>query len=57
MRILGIGIDLISNKRIYRLLRNKNFIKRTFGKNELKISKKTKIKQIFLPKDLQPKKL
>ena len=50
MRILGIGIDLISNKRIYRLLRNKNFIKRTFGKNELKISKKNKNKTNFFAK-------
>ena len=57
MKILGIGIDLISNKRIYRLLRNKNFIKRTFGTNELKIAKKTKIIKIFLQKDLQPKRL
>ena len=50
MRILGIGIDLISNKRIYRLLKNKNFIKRTFGTNELKISKKNKNKTNFFAK-------
>ena len=40
MKILGIGIDVIENKRIKRLLNNKIFIKRTFGKNEIKFSKK-----------------
>ncbi len=40
MKILGIGIDLVENKRIKALLNNKLFIGRTFGKNEIKISKK-----------------
>ena len=40
MKILGIGIDIIQNKRIKRLINNKSFIKRTFGKNEIKFSKK-----------------
>ena len=40
MKILGIGVDVISNKRIQSLIKNKNFIKRTFGKNEVKLSKK-----------------
>ena len=40
MKILGIGIDVIENKRIKRLLNNKIFIERTFGKNEIKFSKK-----------------
>ena len=39
MKILGIGIDIIQNKRIKFLINNKNFIKRTFGKNEIKLSK------------------
>ena len=38
MKILGIGIDIIQNKRIRTLIKNKNFIKRTFGKNEVKFS-------------------
>ena len=42
MKILGIGIDLISNDRISKLLKNKNFINRTYGKNEIKLSKKNK---------------
>ena len=43
MKILGIGVDIIKNKRISRsLINNKNFIKRTFRKNELKFFKKIK---------------
>ena len=41
MKILGIGVDVIQNKRIKNLINNKVFIKRTFGKNEVNISKKT----------------
>ena len=40
MKILGIGVDLVSNRRIYPLIKNQNFIKRIFGSNELKFSKK-----------------
>ena len=40
MKILGIGIDVIQNKRIKKLIRNKTFIKRTFGINEIKCAKK-----------------
>ena len=40
MKILGIGVDIISNKRIRTLVKNKTFINRIFGKNELKYSKK-----------------
>ena len=36
MKILGIGVDVIQNKRIKKMLRNRTFIKRTFGKNEVK---------------------
>ena len=41
MKILGIGIDIIKNKRIALLTKNTLFIERTFGKNELKFSSKT----------------
>ena len=41
MKILGIGVDVIQNKRIKNLINNKVFIKRTFGKNEVNLSKKT----------------
>jgi len=40
MKILGIGVDLVQNKRIGSLIDNKSFIARTFGKNEIKFSKK-----------------
>ena len=39
MKILGIGVDIVKNKRIQSLIRNKNFIKRTFGTKQLKFSK------------------
>ena len=41
MKILGIGVDVVQNKRIKNLINNKVFIKRTFGKNEVYLSKKT----------------
>ena len=40
MKILGIGVDIIQNKRIKNLIKNKIFINRIFGKKEIVISKK-----------------
>ena len=40
MKILGIGVDVIQNKRIKNLIRNKKFILRSFTINEIKLSKK-----------------
>ena len=40
MKILGIGVDIIQNKRIKNLTKNKIFINRIFGKKEIVISKK-----------------
>ena len=39
MKILGIGVDIVHNKRIAPLIKNKGFITRTFGTNEVKFSK------------------
>jgi len=39
MKILGIGVDIINNKRIKSLIKNKNFINRTFSIKEVKFSK------------------
>ena len=50
MRILGIGTDLVENKRIKNLIKNKNFIKRTYGRNEIKLSKKIKDKTSYFAK-------
>ena len=40
MKILGIGVDLIKNQRIKRLIKKNDFIKRTFSKNEIDHFKK-----------------
>ena len=50
MKILGIGVDIIQNKRIKVLLKNKTFIKRTFGTKEIKISNIIKNKTNFFAK-------
>ena len=50
MKILGIGVDIIKNKRIKILINNKTFIKRTFGKKEVKFSKKTLNKTNYFAK-------
>ena len=50
MKILGIGVDIIENKRFRKLIYNKNFIKRTFGKNEVNLSKKINNKVNYFAK-------
>tara|TARA_Y100000389_G_C17114277_1_gene342282 strand:+ start:88 stop:474 length:387 start_codon:yes stop_codon:yes gene_type:complete len=50
MKILGIGVDVIQNKRIKSLIINKNFINRTFGQNEVKLSKKISDKTNYFAK-------
>ena len=50
MKILGIGVDIIDNKRIKILIKNKIFIERTFGKNEIEFSKKKSTKNNFFAK-------
>ena len=50
MKILGIGIDIINVKRIKNLIKNKAFIKRTFGIKEIRLSKKIKNKTNFFAK-------
>ena len=50
MITIGIGVDIIENSRIKSLLTNKNFIKRTFSKNEILISKKILNKTNFFSK-------
>ena len=39
MRILGIGVDIIQNKRIKSSIKNKLFVSRTFGNKEIYFSK------------------
>ena len=47
MKIIGIGVDIVKNKRIQSSLKNQNFINRIFSKNEILISKKKRNKTIF----------
>ena len=50
MKILGIGVDIINNKRIKSSIRKKNFIKRIFSRNEIRFSKKIKQKTNYFAK-------
>ena len=50
MKVLGIGVDIIHNKRFKLLLQKKIFIKRIYGKNEIKFSKNIKNKLNYFAK-------
>ena len=50
MKIIGIGVDIVKNDRIKSLIKNKNFINRTFSKKEISISKKILNKTNFFSK-------
>ncbi len=50
MKILGIGVDVILNKRIKSLIKNKTFIKRTFGSKEIKVANKILNKTSYFAK-------
>ena len=50
MKILGIGVDIVNNKRFKILIKNKNFLKRTYSVNEIKFSIKKKDKVNFFAK-------
>ena len=50
MKILGIGADIVKNARFKILIKKKNFINRTFGKEEIKLSQKLSNKSNFFSK-------
>ena len=50
MKIIGIGVDIVENKRIRSLINKKNFLARTFGKSEILNSKKVKNKVNYFSK-------
>ena len=50
MKILGIGVDIVENSRITRLLNNKLFIKRIFSNSEILIAKNIKDKKSYYAK-------
>ena len=50
MKILGIGVDIVKNNRFKILIKKKEFINRTFGKEEIKLSQKLSNKSNFFSK-------
>ena len=50
MKILGVGVDIIENRRIKNSIKSKSFITRTFGSREIKFSKKISNKSNFFSK-------
>ena len=50
MSIIGIGVDIVDNQRLKKLVKNKNFISRVFTNNEQKISNKLKNKVNYYSK-------
>ena len=50
MKILGIGVDIIENKRIEKSIKNRNFIKRIYSPKELKESDNINNKVAFFSK-------
>ena len=50
MKTIGIGVDIVKNKRIQSSIKNKNFINRMFSRDEIFISKKFKNKTSFFSK-------
>ena len=50
MKILGIGVDIIENSRIAKLLKNKLFIKRIFSNSEILIANKVRDKKGYYSK-------
>ena len=50
MKILGVGVDIIENRRIGKLIKKKIFIKKIFSKNEINFSKKISNKTNFFSK-------
>jgi len=50
MKILGIGVDIVENSRIGKLLKNKLFIKRIFSNSEILIAKKLRDKKSYYSK-------
>ena len=50
MKILGIGVDIVENTRISKLLKNKLFINRMFSNSEILIANKKKDKNGYYSK-------
>ena len=55
MKILGIGVDIVENKRLKKSIKNKHFLLRLFTLPEIKNSKSTKDKSIYFSKKFAAK--
>ena len=55
MKIVGVGVDIIKNSRINRLISNKKFINRVFSKSEIIMSKRIKKKSLYFAKRFSAK--
>jgi len=55
MKIFGIGVDIIENKRFKKLLDNKKFINRICSSKEYRVLRKKKNKLLFLSKRFSAK--
>ena len=50
MKIKGVGVDIVDNNRIKKLIRNKQFISRVFSVKEIKYSKSLRDKTNYFSK-------
>ncbi len=50
MKLSGVGVDIIENSRIKKMIKNKNFLKRVFSNYEISDSKKKTNKTSFFAK-------
>ncbi len=50
MKLSGVGVDIVDNSRIKKMIRNKNFLKRVFSSYEILDSKKKTNKTSFFAK-------
>ena len=55
MKILGIGIDIVENKRLSKLVKNKSFLSRLFTLVEIKNSKLIRNKSVYFSKKFAAK--
>ena len=55
MKILGVGVDIVENKRLKNSIKNKNFISRLFTLLEIKNSRLVKDKSIYFSKKFAAK--
>ncbi len=55
MKILGIGVDIVENKRLLNSIKNKNFLSRLFTLVEIKNSKLIRNKSVYFSKKFAAK--